>query len=195
MRMALVGCALGLAGMGCVAAYRPGSFALADQPFSGERVTVGCLDVAIERRVDAKAGPVLAYQFANRCDAMTVVDLAAVAVIAHHVDGSEAAMRPYDPHGEIRPVSLDGRKVGGEALAYWARGIVAQVCVDLATLARSGPPQWLCFASPSGAPPVEAPPIEDMPVEAPPVEDVPVEASEPGAADASDAETVAGSVP
>jgi hypothetical protein len=191
MRIALLGCALGLCLAACASPYRPGSFASSDQAFAGERATVGCLDVAIERRADAKAGPVLAYQFANRCDRMTVIDLAAVAVVARHVDGSEAAMRPYDPRGEIRPVSLDGRKIGGEALAYWARGTVAQVCVDLATLAGSGPPQWLCFASETSG----ALPVEEMPGQAPPVEDVPAEASEPEASDAPDAKTVAGSAP
>jgi hypothetical protein len=145
MRIALLCCALG--GLGGCAAYTPGSFASSDRDFSGQRTSAGCLDISIDRRPDAPAGPVLAYHFANRCDRMTVVDLNAVTVVARHLDGSEVKLRPYDPRGEIQPVNLDGRKVGGESLAYWAAGAVAQICVDAATLARHGPPQWLCFAS------------------------------------------------
>jgi hypothetical protein len=145
MRIALLCCALG--GLGGCGAYTPGSFASSDRAFAGQRVTVGCLDVAIERYTDAPVGPVLTYHFANRCDRMTVVDLNAVTVVARNDDGSEVRLRPYDPRQEIHPVSLDGRKVGGESLAYWAGRAVAQVCVDAAALARQGPPQWLCFAS------------------------------------------------
>jgi hypothetical protein len=147
MRIALLCCALGgLGGLaGC--AYKPGSFASSSHDFSGQRVSVGCLDVAVERRADAPIGPVLAYQFANRCDRMTTVDLGAVTVIGRDADGSETRLRLYDPRTEIHPVSLDARKVGGESLAYWAGRPVAQVCVDIATLARHGAPQWVCFGS------------------------------------------------
>ncbi|HEX8115424.1 MAG TPA: hypothetical protein VF516_47180, partial [Kofleriaceae bacterium] len=99
---ALVGCA-----------YQPGSFAHAPHDFVGQRVTVGCLDVAVERRTDLSVGPaldpVLGYQFGNRCDHPALVDLGAVAVIGRNPAGADVALRPYDPRHELRPVALDGR--------------------------------------------------------------------------------------
>jgi len=51
MRIALA-CAL----VGC--AYQPGSFAHAPKDFAGQQVTVGCLDLTVERRADLSIGPV-----------------------------------------------------------------------------------------------------------------------------------------
>jgi hypothetical protein len=141
MRSALVFLAL----VGCT--YKPGSFASSDVAFPGQRVSAGCLDIAVDRRSDLPVGPVIEYQFANRCDHLTTVDLGAVTVIGRGVDGSEMRMRPYDPRSEIQPVALDARKVGGETLAYWAGRAMSQVCVDVASLAKDGVPQWLCFAA------------------------------------------------
>ena len=141
MRIALLLCAL----VGCT--YKPGSFASSDTAFRGRRVSVGCLDIAIERRSDLTVGPVLEYQFANRCDHLTTIDLGAVTVIGRSVEGAEVRLRPYDPRAEIHPVALDARKIGGETLAYWAGRAMPQVCVDVASLARDGVPQWLCFAT------------------------------------------------
>lgn len=151
------------AATGC--AYRAGSFEHAQQPFAGERLTVGCLDLAVERRADLPIGPVLAYQFANRCDDPRVIDLAALTVVGRAGDGGELALRPFDPRAELRPVALDGRKVGGEALAYPApigpggkrmragaeQRVIVELCVDLAPLGGGGPPLWRCFG---GAPAV-----------------------------------------
>jgi len=148
MRVALV-CAL----VGC--AYQPGSFAHAPHDFVGQRVTVGCLDIAVERRADLVAGPaigpVLGYQFGNRCDRPAVVDLAAVAVIGRNPQGAGAALRAYDPRHEIRPAALDGRSAGAEVVAYASDAPVAEVCADAAALAHAAPPRWLCFAAPAGA--------------------------------------------
>ena len=50
-------------------AYRPGSFSHYRQDFPGRRTTVGCIDIAVDRRPDlSTGGTVLAYEFANRCD-------------------------------------------------------------------------------------------------------------------------------
>lgn len=148
MRVALV-CAL----VGC--AYQPGSFARAPHDFVGQRVTVGCLDIAVERRADLTIGtasrPVLGYQFGNRCDQPAVVDLGAVAVIGRSPEGAEVALRPYDPRHEIRPASLDGRSVGAEVLAYASDRTVFEVCADAAALAHEAPPRWLCFVAPPAA--------------------------------------------
>src|ERR1051325_10419313 len=73
MRIALLSCAL----IGC--AYKPGSFASGQNRFPGQHATVACLDLAVERRPDLPIGPVLGYQFANRCDHPTTVDLGSVA--------------------------------------------------------------------------------------------------------------------
>jgi hypothetical protein len=129
--------------VGC--GYRPGSFTSTQGGFLGPRATIGCLDVAVERRPDLPIGPVLDYQFANRCDRPTTIDLAAVAVVGRGADGADIALRPYDPHAELRPVPLDGRNTGAEQLAYPARGPIAQVCVDVATLAGDPRSQWLCL--------------------------------------------------
>ena len=141
MRIALL-CAL----VGC--AYQPGSFAHAPKDFAGQQVTVGCLDLTVERRADLSIGPVLGYQFANRCDHATMVDLARVAVVGRNAEGRDVALQPFDPQAELHPVALDGRNVGGEALVYPASGTMLEICVDAATLAHAGSPRWLCFGSP-----------------------------------------------
>ncbi|HEX7838157.1 MAG TPA: hypothetical protein VF469_11870 [Kofleriaceae bacterium] len=141
MKIALGLCAL----VGC--AYEPGSFSSSSQTFTGQRVTVGCLDLAIERRADLAIGPVLAYQFANRCDHPTIVDLGAATVVGRDPQGTDTALRPYDPRGELQPTALDGRNVGTEALAYPAARAMPQICVDAAALARQGRPRWLCFGA------------------------------------------------
>lgn len=150
MSCALVGCA-----------YQPGSFSYAPKTFTGQRVSVGCLDLAIERRADLEIGPVLAYQFANRCDRPMTIDLGAVAVVGRNPQGTDVTLRPYDPKGEIQPVALDGRNIGSEALAYPADRAMLEVCVDAATLSGAAGPRWLCFGgtpdrlaagAPGGAP-------------------------------------------
>lgn len=136
MSCALVGCA-----------YQPGSFSYPPHDFAGQRATAGCLDVAVQRRADLPIGPVLAYQFANRCDHATEIDLGAVAVIGRNPQGADVTLLPYDPRGELHPVALDGRNAGGEALAYPSDREMPQVCVDAATLAHAVPPRWLCFGT------------------------------------------------
>jgi hypothetical protein len=144
MRIAFVSCAL----IGC--AYKPGSFA-AQNEFSGQRATIACLDVSIERRADLPIGPVIGYQFANRCDHPTTVDLGSIAVIGRSAAGDDLALRPYDPRTELHPVTLDARNVGAESLAYPADRALSQVCVDVATFAHQGGSQWLCFGGAASA--------------------------------------------
>lgn len=142
MRIVLA-CALA----GC--AYQPGSFAYSPQDFAGQRTTVGCLDVAVDRRADLSIGPVLSYQFANRCDHAAVVDLGAVAVVGRNEQGADVPLRPYDPRGELHPAALDGRSAGAEALAYPSDRPMPQVCADAASLVHQAPPRWLCFGGPA----------------------------------------------
>jgi hypothetical protein len=142
MRTAVLSVAL----IGC--AYRPGSFSHPRQGFPGQRTTVGCLDLSVERRPDLTGGgTVLAYEFGNRCDHAATVDLASVAVVGRTYDGLERKLSPYDPNQEIRPLQIDGRTAGREAIAYPdATAHFASVCVDAASLVHETPARWLCFA-------------------------------------------------
>jgi hypothetical protein len=144
MRIALLACAL----IGC--AYQPGSFAHAPSGPAAQRVTVGCLDLAVERRADLSIGPVLDYRFANRCDHPQMVDLGAIAVVGRSAERGDVPLAPYDPQGELHPVALDARNAGGEALAYPASRQILEVCVDVATLIHLGSPRWLCFGRAPG---------------------------------------------
>jgi hypothetical protein len=132
---------------GC-ATYSPGSFAHGAGPeaeFAGQRVTVGCLDVAIARRPDHASKAVIQYRFGNRCNRSIVVDLQRVVVIGRLDDGAELQLSPYDPDAELRPARLDGLRAGGEAIAYQAPRDVAEVCVDAASIVHAEPARWLCF--------------------------------------------------
>lgn len=140
MRIAIVACAL----VGC--AYQPGSFAYEGRAFPGQRATVGCLDISVDRS-ELPIGPVIRYQFANRCDRAATIDLAAVAVVGRDARGAEVKLRPYDPRSELHPVALDGRSAGAESIAYPSASAIPQICVDLATLVHDGPPQWRCLGA------------------------------------------------
>lgn len=140
MRAALLVCVAGCA-------YRPGSFARYGEAFAGQPVTVGCLDLAIERRPDlSPREPVLAYAFGNRCARSAVVDLAGARVVGRTDDGREVDLSPFDPKHEIRPLRVDGRWTGKEALAYPSEVAIAQVCVDAGSIAHEPDARWLCFA-------------------------------------------------
>jgi hypothetical protein len=133
---------------GC--AYQPGSFAFPQSKFASQRATVGCLDISVERRPDLSSGPVLGYQFANRCDRPTTVDLGAVVVVGRTTQGLDVTLRPYDPRRELHPVALDGRTVGAESLAYPVARTMSQVCVDVAPLVHQAAAQWLCLGNTAG---------------------------------------------
>lgn len=135
-----------LAVAGC--AYKPGSFTHFRQEFPGQRTTVGCIDVAIERRPDlTSGGTVLAYEFGNRCDRPATIDLANAKVLAQTFGGQRMELHPYDPNDEIRSLRIDGRTAGAEAIAYPANERLAQVCVDAASIAGEFQSRWLCFSS------------------------------------------------
>ena len=130
---------------GCTA-YQPGSFRAPDQAFLGQHRTVGCLDVGIAERMAIPRAVVLDYTFGNRCDRAATVDLAAVQVVGRTFDGREVPMFAHDPNREIRPLPLDGRATGHEAIAYEAeKSRIAQVCLDAGAIAHASS-QWVCFA-------------------------------------------------
>lgn len=133
--------------IGSACHYEPGAFARGKHTFPGQRATAGCLDVAVDRRGDLDGMAVLAYEFGNRCERPALVDLAHVRVVGRTRSGAEHALAPYDPDRELRPLAIDGRFAGGEAIAYRAGEPLAQVCVDVASLTTPRrAPQWLCFA-------------------------------------------------
>ncbi len=128
---------------GC--AYKPGSFTHQRRHFTGVMTTVGCLDLALHRRVDKDGSAVMSYQFGNRCDRPATVDLAFAAVIGRTSDGIEHRLAPFDPEHALVARELDGRYAGGEALAYPADQPLVQVCVDVASIAQQTPARWQCF--------------------------------------------------
>jgi hypothetical protein len=144
--------ALGVSG--CT--YTAGSFAHGLAVFPKERVTVGCLDLAVERREDMEGGAVLVYRFGNRCDRPAMVDLAGAVVIGRDVTGQEVQLAPFDPRQEIRPMKIDARLAGREVIAYPSDVELQQVCVNAATITRqeslgaqASGEQWMCFARPA----------------------------------------------
>ena len=128
---------------GC--AYQPDSFSWSRTRFS-QRGTVGCLDVAIERRASRCDGrTVLAYEFGNRCDQPAIVDLATVGVVGRTSRGKLITLVAFDPRDEIRSSRIDGRAIGSEAIAYSSSVEVAGICVDAASIAHTTPALWLCL--------------------------------------------------
>jgi hypothetical protein len=116
--------------------------------FVGQRSSVGCLDIAIDRRTDTGSSAVLGFTFGNRCEHPTVIDLAWVNVIGRTSNGAEVTLVPYDPKGELSVVKLDGRQMGAESITYPAPEALGQLCVDVASLAQQKPAQWMCFGNP-----------------------------------------------
>jgi hypothetical protein len=127
---------------GC--AYEPSTFTFMTRPSQGTRATIGCLDLAISSGPTAGV-PILAYEFGNRCDRSTVVDLGRARVVGYSATGAVYPLAPYDPRGEIRPALLDGRDRGRERIAYYTGVNVLDVCVDVAAIAGETPAQWLCL--------------------------------------------------
>ena len=134
--------------LGC--AYHEGSFAYPEHAFAGQRTTIGCLDLSVDRRHDAEGVAVLVYDFGNRCDRAVTVDLAYATVTARTDAGDQIELKPFDPHGEIRPLKLEGHAAGGETIAYQTDAHLAQVCVDLATIAHvEGQSKIVCASAPA----------------------------------------------
>jgi hypothetical protein len=141
---------------GCVA-YQPGTFVHEGKAFVGERVTVGCLDLAVARRPDMFKQAVIEYSFGNRCDKPEQVDLAYAKVMGRTASGSELRLIPYDPDRQLMAMRVDGRTMGHEALAYSSDEPLVQVCVDAASIVQRTPERWLCFSrvDASGEPTVD----------------------------------------
>jgi hypothetical protein len=128
---------------GC--AYRAGSFTSDDVRFHGVYVSVGCLDLAIDRQHRPTARDVITYAFGNRCDEPAIVDLAAARVHAVASDGTVLRIMPLDPRHEIRAMRLDIGAAGQEAIAYPSDRPLSMLCVDAASIARVQGSRWICF--------------------------------------------------
>jgi hypothetical protein len=143
MRVQVAISVAGAALAGC--AYQAGTLSAAEP---GRSLTIGCLDLAVDRRTDLPDGVVVvAYAFGNRCDHPAVVDLSAVTVIGRAEDGERVVLAAYDPDLELEPLRVDGRSTGREAIAYSPPDgtELADVCVDAASIAGTTPAAWLCF--------------------------------------------------
>lgn len=132
--------ALGLAG--CLS-YSPGSFRRGSEPFEGQHLTLDCLELGVAGQHDAVAiGPVVSYQFGNRCDHAVAVDLGAIRATGWTPSGQEVALIPYDPYREIKPLRLEAHSYGRERLEYRKAvdlGVdLVHVCVELGGV-TSGP--------------------------------------------------------
>jgi hypothetical protein len=128
--------------------YRGGSFSGPRGAFAGDRVTVGCLDVAVSAVHDAAAeGPAIAYEFGNRCDRPARVDLTAIAVRGRTAGGAEVTLAPFDPLGELRPARLEARRTGREVIEYQAAAgeALTLICADVGMIAdAAGARQEIC---------------------------------------------------
>jgi hypothetical protein len=139
MRLVAV-CAL--AGCG----YKPGSYASMNHRFAGQRVTVGCLDLAIARHADTPDGVVVVYEFGNRCDRPSPVEIPTT-ITGKTPGGKERALFAFDPNAEIRPLSIDGKSFGSETIEYRADDDYGSVdiCLDAAAIAHQTPPNTMCL--------------------------------------------------
>ena len=119
---------------GC--SYRAGAFSALGHDFAGQRVSVGCFDLAVARRPDGPLGAVLAYDIGNRCDTPVSLDLASVPVVGL-VDNASIELTAYDPRAELRRLPLDGRATAMETIEYRARIAVPfeDLCVDAGHIA------------------------------------------------------------
>lgn len=143
---------LGLAWLSSGCTYTGGQFGSLAGPFPGERVIVGCLDVAIDRHTDGViTGAAAKYSFGNRCDAAVVVDFTAVVATGMTASGAVVPLRAYDPAGVLAPHALDGRRFGSEIIEYQStEGVIAlsHLCLDvsrLETRANSAAPVSVCL--------------------------------------------------
>jgi len=133
-----------LAGCG----YQSGSFDSPVRQFSGSLITVDCLDIAIDRRPDLPDGhAVVSYTFGNRCDHPVLVDLSQVAILGRDSEGKSFELAAYDPRHEIEALRIDGRAVGGEAIAYESDESPKQICIDAGGITHAPTATWLCIGS------------------------------------------------
>lgn len=121
---------------GC--AYRAGSYENGSGVFPGTRTTAGCLDLAVAVVPHApKPGPVLQFNFGNRCTRPVPLDFTALRVIARDDTGFERPLVPFDPRGELRPLMLEAALSAREMIEFrdpygvYFSNATSTICVDL----------------------------------------------------------------
>lgn len=137
---------LGIAIVTAACGYQPGSFVWGMKHFTGESSTVGCLDISVARSLDSDVGPVLVFDFGNRCMRPAVVDFQHARVEGVTADGQRVPLAPYDPDADITEQMIDARLGGHEAIAYASETRLVDVCVELASIAHAPGESWRCFA-------------------------------------------------
>jgi hypothetical protein len=102
---------------GCMTPYRPGDIAT-DRTVAAYR-RYGCVDVGLAvTRLPEATGPIVVFDLGDRCDHSATVDLSAVRVVAHDLQGETVPMVAYDPERQIRPMRIGGRDSGEEWIEY-----------------------------------------------------------------------------
>lgn len=139
----LLGALTAMAALAACSTYKPGTLTLEHGDASE---IVGCIDVAVEPLLDLKAeGPAAKIFVGNRCDAAVVIDYQAIQANIHYTDGDIARGQIYDPHGTLRPVTLDARSRGWEAFEYQSLNlsngdrIPRLLCLDVSRIDRDQP--------------------------------------------------------
>lgn len=136
---------------GC--SYHPGSFRDREGPWSGTRVSSGCLDLAVSSTEVIDGSPVIAYSVGNRCDHKIDIDLGRLHVVARDSHGVATPLVAFDPRGELGPTELNALWSGHAQIAY--RGAPVQstaICVAVddtygdAASSRLVDERWVCIA-------------------------------------------------
>lgn len=130
--------------VGC--SYHGDAFSDIHGSFDGQRQTIGCVDIAIDKSDDpSNEGPVVSYAFGNRCRYAVPLDFTAVHVVGRTADGATHELVAFDPHHEIQPLSIDALITGRENIEYVAPEPIVEVCVDLSGITNA-PVQtpWVC---------------------------------------------------
>jgi hypothetical protein len=132
----------------CSTAYQAGSFR-GYRSFEGERVTLGCVDLAIARAPSEHGGaPVIRYSFGNGCNHRVTVDLATVRATGKDSAGHEFPLVAHDPRHELRAEPLPARYSTVEYIEYAGDSQpYATVCVDAGGIAADLPASehWVCL--------------------------------------------------
>lgn len=129
---------------GC--AYHGGAFSDIHGSFEGQRQTIGCVDIAVETSDDPTAeGPVVSYAFGNRCRYPVPLDFTAIHVRGRTAEGATRELVAFDPHHEIKPLSIDALITGRENIEYVTHEPMVQICVDLSGITNAPvPTPWVC---------------------------------------------------
>src|SRR5512135_1508421 len=110
--------------------YAPNSYRGTLSDFTGKRVPLGCLDLAVGLTDDERApGPVVEYSFGNSCLHAVTVDLSAVHAVVYTDAGAVSEAHAHDPKHELKPLRLDALWYGRERISYQG-GVGDVICLD-----------------------------------------------------------------